>query len=328
VLLDDASQHSLVYKTARHTFTIANPVYHVYIADFDLSCIGGVIENYKVFEYQFLQPTYNFGSSADHRMDIFKFVAMLADMWNPRISRALYTRLQMVFNGTLEWSSAENFYCPNARVLSRNIPTPATLIFNTDLFDVFTAIASSSIIKYTVIYSSTIYPAAAVAAAVCRLSTSGEYRETPYLLSEARSSAEAYFASMDSNAVVEISKRSTINNLEKQLDMLIMDITYMVFREDSGVTLSCKFEIFHRTKHLVDCILNSERSRIPTSYIVATVVCAFCLASSKVVGLCDGYTYPLLASWRSLYLSCSFGIEGTESQLLQVMMQINWILNI
>lgn len=66
----------------------------VLIADGDFSCIGGLVDNYKVIEHEFNTPTFNIGTRQDQSSDIYLFLKYCLNTCREKCSDNLIQKLK------------------------------------------------------------------------------------------------------------------------------------------------------------------------------------------------------------------------------------------
>lgn len=129
-----------IYYDDKTIFAIPSTGFRTLLADFDYSCIRGLIDNGKVIEDTFNSPSYNINDQLDYRSDIYLFIKTLYHDNIDRIPNVLDNQLSTLYShNQLDLWTAQgedgNFMHPTPS-LAKTLPT-AQRILRSDLFKCF-----------------------------------------------------------------------------------------------------------------------------------------------------------------------------------------------
>lgn len=121
------------WKTNGLLFETPNVGLLVYIADFDVASVAGVIDNYNTIELNMIFRSLTLGYRKDHKSDAFKFIYSVYDVVKDSISIELRMLLKKLFNGHLERNYTLNRSYATRSIL-KELPTTVEILECPDLF--------------------------------------------------------------------------------------------------------------------------------------------------------------------------------------------------
>jgi len=143
----DPAEDTGTYTWRRHnrTYNVPNSGLRVVLADFDLSSVCGIQDNYNTLEMWMIFTSYGIGFEENHRSDIFRFTTELFYVLENFLSTQLCETLQKLFKNHLgvKWQG-NSFYAPDA-VCEQDLPTVEEILLCEELFPSVTANTSSRI---------------------------------------------------------------------------------------------------------------------------------------------------------------------------------------
>lgn len=135
--VDDAATQ---YAVNGSLFTVPHELgFTSRMGDFDFACCRGVVDNYKVFEFWCMNPSYNIGFKRNHTADLGMFVKQLYAWFESRLSPAFKRDLYASFN-----KQYLHMYLRSKMNILRapphcddQVPTPATFLQTSPLFQCY-----------------------------------------------------------------------------------------------------------------------------------------------------------------------------------------------
>lgn len=276
----------------------------IWISDFDAASISGIIENYKVLDIQINLPTYSYGSGVNHVADLFKITYNMYVLWKNRLSETLQNYLEHIFKGTLNVNLSENHNCPTFDILSKGLPTPKQLIFDSILFNSYRIPFNGTTTKWNIDSSRMNFASP--------YEVTNEKRLVPFFMNPNQ---------VQLSKVLFMNLRAARLHPTKPFNAPTF-IRMLCAVELAPLSMKSKLTIYEKTVGDFSFIINAYRDVIPQNIDVLIVMCILCRVVTRTYNLPLGFELETPDVWCDRYAPMY-----TDRHFIQTLLQLNWILD-